>query len=208
MRPLLMAIALFTCAITAEATKLSALEITVPAGPGGGYDQLARATQETLKSEGLARSIQVDNRPGAGGTIGLAAFVSRNKRGTDLIATGIGMVGSILTTQSPVTMDQTKPLALMTGEYLAIVVAKDSPIKNMADFVDLYKENPGTLSLGGFAIGGSDHLLYGSVIQSFGGDVSKMNYVAIGAGGEMLAQVIGGHIATGAGGFNEFASQI
>ncbi|TCR68617.1 tripartite tricarboxylate transporter substrate binding protein [Bosea sp. BK604] len=208
MKRFLAALTLVCAAAAAQAAELTSLEIIAPAGPGGGYDQLARAAQSTLMEERLATSIVVSNRPGAGGTLGLAEFVNKNKAGVNLIATGIGMVGSIVTSKSPVRMDQTRPLALMTGEYLTIVVAKNSPIKNMADFAEAYKKNPATLSLGGFAAGGSDHLLYGSVVQSFNGDISKMNYVVMGAGGEMLAQVMGGNISTGAGGYNEFAGQI
>ncbi|KKC31574.1 C4-dicarboxylate ABC transporter substrate-binding protein [Devosia psychrophila] len=194
--------------MTANAAEIDGVEITVPAGPGGGYDQLARAVQTGLQDLGLASSLQVVNIPGAGGTIALANFINSNSSGMNLLTTGIGMVGSIITTHAPVTMEQTRPLARMTGEYLTIVVAQDSPLKDMADFAAAYKEDPSKLTLGGFAVGGSDHLLYGSVIQSFGGDVSKMNYIAIGAGGEMLSQVMGGHIATGAGGYNEFSQQI
>lgn len=208
MKRLLIALSIACSAFTAHAAELTSFEIIAPAGPGGGYDQLARSVQSTLMEEGIVTSIQVNNRPGAGGTLGLAEFVTKNKSGVNLIATGIGMVGSIVTSKSPVRMEQTKPLALMTGEYLTIVVGKNSPIKNMSDFAEAYKKNPATLSLGGFAAGGSDHLLYGAVIQSFNGDVSKMNYVVMGAGGELLAPVMGGHISTAAGGYNEFASQI
>ncbi|WP_052952967.1 Bug family tripartite tricarboxylate transporter substrate binding protein [Devosia psychrophila] len=208
MRKLLIGMAMTALTMTANAAEIDGVEITVPAGPGGGYDQLARAVQTGLQDLGLASSLQVVNIPGAGGTIALANFINSNSSGMNLLTTGIGMVGSIITTHAPVTMEQTRPLARMTGEYLTIVVAQDSPLKDMADFAAAYKEDPSKLTLGGFAVGGSDHLLYGSVIQSFGGDVSKMNYIAIGAGGEMLSQVMGGHIATGAGGYNEFSQQI
>lgn len=192
----------------AHAAELKNVEIIAPAGPGGGYDQLGRSTQQLLLDLKLADEVQVVNRPGAGGTIGLAEFVSKKYGSTGLIVTGIGMVGSVLTNQSPVTMDQTKPVARMTGEYLTLVVAADSPFKTMADLVKAFKADPGAVSLGGFAAGGVDHLLYGMMVKAIGGDVSKMNYVAIGAGGEMLSQVMGGHISVGAGGYAEFAGQI
>lgn len=192
----------------AHAEGLKNIEIIAPAGPGGGYDQLARSTQQLLQDLKLAGDIQVVNRPGAGGTIGLAEFVSKQYPDTGLIVTGIGMVGSILTNKSPVTMEQTKPVARMTGEYLTLVVPADSPFKNMDDLVKAFKADPGSVSLGGFAAGGVDHLLYGMIVKAIGGDLSKMNYVAIGAGGEMLGQVMGGHISVGAGGYAEFSGQI
>ena len=59
--------------------EIEGLEIIAPAGPGGGYDQLARATQEVLEKDGLASGVQVQNIPGAGGTIGLAQFVTKRR---------------------------------------------------------------------------------------------------------------------------------
>jgi len=51
-------------------------------------------------------------------------------------------------------------------------------------------------------------MLYGLIVKAIGGDVSKMNYIASGAGGEMLASVLGGHITVVTGGYNEFTPQI
>ena len=56
--------------------QVKSLEILVPAAPGGGWDQTARAMQTALQEEKLATRIQVVNIAGAGGTIGLAQFVT------------------------------------------------------------------------------------------------------------------------------------
>ena len=47
--------------------------------PGGGWDQTARSMQSALQDEGISGNVQVTNVPGAGGTIGLAQFVSQAK---------------------------------------------------------------------------------------------------------------------------------
>ena len=64
------------------------------------------------------------------------------------------------------------------------------------------------MSWGGFALGSPDHILSALIVQAAGGDVAKMNYIVAGAGGEMLAQVMGGHITVATGGLNEMAQQI
>ena len=46
------------------------------------------------------------------------------------------------------------------------------------------------------------------IVKAAGGDVAKMNYIVAGAGGEMLAQVMGGHLTVATGGLNEMAQQI
>jgi putative tricarboxylic transport membrane protein len=194
-------------AVPAQA-QLKNVEIIAPANPGGGYDQLARTTQDLLQNQQLASGVQVINIPGAGGTIGLAQFVTSRKPQSSLMVAGLGMVGAVLTNKSPVSLDQTTPVARLTGEYQPLVVAADSPIKTLDDLVKKFKADPGSVSWGGFALGSPDHILTGLFVKAIGGDVGKMNYIVAGAGGEMMAQVLGGHITVATGGYNEFAQQI
>ena len=65
-----------TTSAASEAKPLDRLEITAPAAPGGGWDSTSRAAQEVLQAEGLAKTVQVVNVPGAGGTIGLAKLAN------------------------------------------------------------------------------------------------------------------------------------
>ena len=196
-------------ALTGDAVaQVKGIDITAPAGPGGGYDQLARATQQVLQKEGLASGVQVSNVPGAGGTIGLAQFVTGKKRGNNLMVAGLGLVGAVLTNKASITLDQVTPLARLQGEYQPLVVAADSPIKTLNDLIAKYKADPASVSWGGFALGSPDHILSGLIVKAIGGDATKMNYIVAGAGGEMLAQVMGGHITVATGGLNEFAQQL
>jgi putative tricarboxylic transport membrane protein len=83
-----------------------------PAGPGGGWDSAARSLQQVMTTTGVARSVQVTNVTGAGGTVGLAQFVNSAKGdGNQLMVNGITMVGAILTSQSPVNLDMVTPIA-------------------------------------------------------------------------------------------------
>ena len=188
--------------------EIAGLEIIAPAGPGGGYDQLARATQQMLEEGKLASGVQVQNVPGAGGTIGLAQFSTKGSRNPSLLVIGLGMVGAIAVNKSPVTLDQVAPMARLTGEYQPLVVAADSPIKTLDDLLAKFKADPGSVSWGGFALGSPDHILCALIVKAAGGDVAKMNYIVAGAGGEMLAQVMGGHLTVVTGGLNEMAQQI
>ena len=188
--------------------EVKGLEIIAPAGPGGGYDQLARSTQEVLQAEQLVAGVQVQNIPGAGGTIGLAQFVTKGSRNPSLVVAGLGMIGAIAINKSPVTLDQVQPLARLTGEFQPLVVAVDSPIKSVNDLLAQFKADPGSVSWGGFALGSPDHILCALIVRAAGGDVANMNYIVAGAGGEMLAQVMGGHLTVATGGLNEMAQQI
>ncbi|MBP2297770.1 Bug family tripartite tricarboxylate transporter substrate binding protein [Azospirillum picis] len=201
------AIAAGTLAATPSLAELKGLEIIAPASPGGGWDQHARTLQQVLQDQKLASGIQVANIPGAGGTIGLAQFVTAKKRSPAILVGGQIMLGAIVMNKSAVTLDQVKPLARLTGEYTAIVVPADSPIKSFGELLAKFKADPGSVSWGGGSAGGSDQILAGLIAKAAGVDPAKVNYVATAGGGELLASALGGHVTLGMGGYNEFAPQ-
>lgn len=181
------------------------LKIIAPASPGGGWDQTARVMQQALQSEKIANSVQIENVPGAGGTIGLAQFANRTKGDPhQLIVGGYVMVGAIIMNDAPVTLDAVTPLARLTGEYEAIVVAKTSPIKSMAEVIAMLKQNPGSVSWGGGSAGGTDHITAGLIAKAVGVDPTKANYIPFSGGGESLAAVLGGQTTVGVSSYGEF----
>jgi putative tricarboxylic transport membrane protein len=197
-----------TGASSTKATPISRLEITAPAAPGGGWDSTSRAAQEVLQAEGLAKTVQVVNVPGAGGTIGLAKLAnSKGKAGT-LMTMGLVMVGAIETNKSAATLDDVTPIARLTAEQEAIVVPASSPYKTLQDFITAWKANPGKLAIAGGSAGGTDQILAGLVAQTAGIDPKKVNYIAYSGGGEALAAILGGKVAAGISGVSEFTDQV
>lgn len=183
--------------------------IIAPANPGGGWDQTARSLQTVLQEEGISSSVQVQNVPGAGGTIGLAQFASQAKGNPNqLIVGGYVMVGSILTNKSPVTLTDVTPIARLTGEYEAIVVPASSPLQSMGDLVEALKKDPGAVSWAGGSAGGTDHIAVGLIAKAAGVDPTKINYIAYSGGGEALAAILGSQVTAGISGYGEFESQV
>ena len=66
-------------ALCGSAAAIDQLKVMVPAGPGGGFDQTGRSLGAAMQAAGSVKSIQYDNKGGAGGAIGLAQFVSTSK---------------------------------------------------------------------------------------------------------------------------------
>ena len=183
--------------------------IMAPAAPGGGWDQTARSLQTAMQQEKISGNVQVMNVPGAGGTIGIAQFVSQQKgKPNALMVGGYVMVGAILTNKSPVTLKDVTPIARLTGEYEAIVVPASSDIKTIGDLVAKLKANPGAVSWGGGSAGGTDHILVGLLAKSAGVDPTKINYIAFSGGGEALAAILGSQVTAGVSSYGEFESQI
>ena len=184
------------------------LKILVPANPGGGWDQTGRALQAAMQSANLAKAT-IDNKGGAGGTIGIAQFVnSQTGDPNALMVGGMVMVGAIITNKSPVTLAQVTPIARLTGEYEVIVVPASSKIQTLKELMAQLKANPGSVSWGGGSAGGTDHILAAMVAQAVGADPAKLNYIAYAGGGEALAAILGGHVVAGVSGYGEFAGQI
>ncbi len=199
----------FTVAAAPAYAKLDSLKIIAPAGPGGGWDQTARALQESFEASGTAGKVQVNNVPGAGGTIGLAQFVTQDKgNGKALLVGGSVMVGAIQTNKAPVTLQQVTPVARLTGEYIVIVVPAQSELKTMADLVAKFKANPQGVSWGGGSAGGIDHILVGLIAKGAGIAPTGINYVPFSGGGEALAALLGAHVTAGVSGIGEFLPQI
>lgn len=185
------------------------LKILVPANPGGGWDQAGRALQQAMQASGTVKTVTVENKGGAGGTIGLAQFVNNAKGDANaLIVGGAVMVGAIITNNAPVTLSQVTPIARLMGEYNVIVVPADSKLKTMKDLVAQLKKDPGSVSWSGGSKGGIDHILVGLIAQDAGVDPTKVNYIAHSGGGEAVAAIVGGHVTAGVSGWGEFEAQI
>jgi putative tricarboxylic transport membrane protein len=203
-----LAAAAFGLATTAMA-QVAELKIMAPAAPGGGWDQTARSMQQALTQSGVVKNVQVTNVPGAGGTIGLAQFVNGAKGdGGQLMVNGYVMVGAILTNKSPVSLEQTTPIARLTAEYEAIVVPADSPIKTAKDLAAAVKADPGKVTWAGGSAGGVDHIAAALFAKAAGADPTRINYVPFSGGGEALAAILGGKVTAGISGYGEFESQI
>ncbi len=183
--------------------------IMAPASPGGGWDQTARTMQEVMQAEGISGAVQVQNVPGAGGTVGLAQFAaSASGDASQLIVGGYVMVGAILTNASPVSLKDVTPIARLTGEAVAIAVPAASEIQTIGDLVEKLKADPGAVSWGGGSAGGVDHITVGLLAKAAGVDPTKINYVAFSGGGEALAAILGGQVTAGVSGVGEFLPQV
>ena len=194
---------------TAPAFAIDDLRIIAPAKPGGGWDQTARALEEVIRAGGGAKNVTVENVAGAGGTVGLAQLVDKEKGNANvLMVNGLVMVGAVLTNNSPATLDQVTPIARLTGEYEVIVVPAASELKTLADLVGKLKADAGAVPFGGGSAGGTDHILAGLIAKAAGADLAKLNYVPFSGGGEALAAVLGGHVAAGISGYSEWEGQI
>lgn len=193
----------------AQASDAPQLQIFVPAAPGGGWDQTARTMEQVLRAENLISGAQITNVGGAGGTVGLPQFINQWKgRESAIMVGGMVMTGAIIANKSPATLDQTTPIARLTGEFLALVVPANSPFNSLQDFVEALKADPTKVPVAGGSAGGSDHILFGLIAKASGVKPTDLSYVPFAGGGEALAALLGNQVAAGISGYGEFAEQV
>ena len=195
-------------ATSASAQALQALQIFVPAAPGGGWDQTARTIELAMRTDGVAKDFKLEHAPGAGGAVGLPKFISTKKGQADAVMIGgMVMVGALITNKSPVSVKDVTPLARLTGEAEALVVPAESPIKTMKDWIEAFKKDPGKMSIAGGSAGGTDHICAGMLAKALGVEAKSLSYVAFAGGGPQTAALLGNQVACGIAGFGEFAEQ-
>ncbi|WP_394438420.1 Bug family tripartite tricarboxylate transporter substrate binding protein [Streptomyces sp. SGAir0957] len=190
-------------------TQIPGLRLMVPNTPGGGYDITARTAAKNAEDAGLTHNIEVFNLPGAGGTVGLTRLVGEHGNGKLAMSMGLGVVGAARSNHSPKTLADTTPIARLTEEADVVVVAKNSPYKDIEQLVEAWKKNPGKLPVGGGSSpGGPDHLAPMLMARAAGIAPKKVNYIPFDGGGELLASILGSKVAFGVSGVGEYLDQI
>ena len=151
------------------------IRIVVPYAPGGSADTLGRAIGRHL-SEAFKQTVVIENRAGAGGTIGSQLVAKAAPDGYTLVISGIGS-HVIAPVDAPNVFDPLKDfshIALLGGPPLAMVLNAEQPIKDVKGFIAHVAANPQGLSWGSPGQGTHGHLT-GELFRS----ATKLNMVHI-----------------------------
>lgn len=194
--------------MAAETFPQRPLSLLVPANPGGGWDQLARLMQHVIVADHLSpKPIDVFNKGGAGGAIGLAELMTRRHDDPyTLMVAGSVMIGSTISQGSPFRVSQAKPLARLILEDLVVAVPTASPFRSIEDLIAAYRSKPDQISWSGGSAGGVDHILVGLITEAAGLSPDKVRYVAYSGGGEASAAIMGGQVTAAVSGLGEWRS--
>ncbi|WP_395057351.1 Bug family tripartite tricarboxylate transporter substrate binding protein [Polaromonas sp.] len=152
--------AFMSSGVAAQSYPVKPVRLVVPFPAGGATDILARTISQRA-SEKLGQQIVIDNRPGAGGTIGSDHVAKSAPDGyTLLIATGsTHSIGPIINTKIPYNVDRDfVPVVYVAQTSSVLVVPASLPVKNLAEFIALAKSKPGQLNFGSSGNGTNSHL--------------------------------------------------
>ena len=177
------------------------VKLIVPWPPGGSTDVTMRVLAQTT-SKYLGQPIIVENRPGAGGSLGVVALQSAPPDGYTITQVPLGVFR--LPHTSTVNYDPLKDIAFVigiSGYTFGTVVPADSPFKSMQDFAAYAKANPGKLDYGSTGISTAPHLMMEEWALQQGVELHHIPYK--GSADQMLAllsgQLMAGADATGFG---------
>ena len=168
------------------------IRIVVPYTPGGGADTTARLIAPKLQ-DALGQTVVIDNKPGAGGTIGDDAVAKALPDGhTLLIGAFAHAVNPSLMPKMPFrTPDDFAPVSLLVTVPELLVVTPTFPAKTVAELVAMAKAEPGKLSYASSGNGSAQHLAAELFKLRTGTDIQHVPY----KGGSLaVADVAAGHV--------------
>lgn len=169
------------------------IKLIVPWTAAGTVDTTARILGERLSAR-LGQPVLVENRPGATGQIGSVAVSRAPADGYTLLlmAATVHTVSPNLQKNFPFDpVDDFTPVSQIVSFPYAMVVASDSPFKNVADLVTAAKKAPGTISYGSFGLGSAPYLI--SEIFAMTTD-TKLLHVPYKGAAQAITDLSGGQI--------------
>ncbi len=197
---------IFSGAVQAgEHKKMDSVHFLIPGGAGGGWDGTARGTGEALMNAGLVGTATYENMSGGGGGVAIGSLIENasSSHGT-LMVNSTPIVIRALTGEISQSFRDLTLVAGTVGDYAALVVTADSPLKTMEDALTSYRTAPQDFAIGGGSVpGGMDHLVAAIVMQGAGEDPTAFNYIGYDAGGEAMAGLLSGEIDALSTGFSE-----
>ena len=191
----LMAVALLAFAASAAAQEYPTrpIKLIVPFPPGGGTDILSRVVAQKV-ADNNKWTIVADNRPGAGGNIGVDAAAKAAPDGYTLVMGQTSNLAINPSLQKKMPYDSQKdlaPVALVGQGPVAIVVRAESPYKTFADLIAAAKAKPGTITMASPGNGTVAHLA-GVQLMNVAG--VKFEHIPYKGAGAAIPDLLGGNV--------------
>jgi tripartite-type tricarboxylate transporter receptor subunit TctC len=189
----LIACAFLTGTALAQKYPSRAIRVIVPQQPGDPCDTFGRLLGG-YAAEKLGQQIVVDNRPGAGGRIGLGLAAKATPDGYTIACGQGGNMSVIPHTMKDVPYHALKdfqPVALVATNYLVLVAAPNTPFKTTAEFVKYLKANPGKVSFATNGEGAFLHMATELFRSSVGFEYVHVPFKGI---GDMATELMAGRV--------------
>ncbi len=181
---------ILAAATPVRAQSAKSVRVVVPFAAGGVQDILARSISAELRAA-LGQTVVVENRPGAGGTVGTGAVAKSEADGTVMVmaAASHNIAASLYTKLAYDPLRDFTPLAHIGTASYVLMIHPDVPARNVAEYVAYAKANPGKLNYATAGNGSATHLSMAYFNGLAGIDVV---HIPLKATGEAINEVISG----------------
>ena len=168
------------------------VEFVVPAGTGGGADQMARLIQGIITKNNLMKtSMVVVNKSGGAGAEGFLEIKNAKADPHKIIITLSNMFTTPLATGVPFSWKDMTPVTMMALDEFVLWVNAESPYKTTQEYLAAVKASGGKLKMGGTGSKQEDQIITALIEKSQG---TKFIYVPYKGGGEVAVQLVGKHV--------------
>jgi tripartite-type tricarboxylate transporter receptor subunit TctC len=169
------------------------IEFVVPAGTGGGADQMARFIQGVAAKHSLTKQpIVVVNKSGGAGAEGFLAMKSANGDPHKIVITLSNLFTTPLATGVPFNWRDLTPVSMLALDQFVLWVNEESPHKTAKAYFEALKSSPpATFKMGGTGSKQEDQIIAVMMEKAAG---KKMTYIPFKGGGDVAVQLVGKHI--------------
>jgi tripartite-type tricarboxylate transporter receptor subunit TctC len=190
---LILASSLAFCApgALAQAFPSNPVRIVVPFGPGSGADIIGRILADKL-SEQMSARVFVENRDGAGGSIGSTQVAGASPDGHTLLLIPSSFTVSLLPTPPYDPVKDFAAISKLAALPLVVVAGADAPYKTMSELVNYARANPGKLSYATSGKGASSHLEFELIKHRYKLNIPDVPYKSF---GQAITDTISGQVS-------------
>ena len=169
------------------------VEFVIPAGQGGGADQMARMIQGIITKNNLMKqSIIPVNKSAGAGAEGFLAVKEAKGDPHKIIITLSNLFTTPLATGVPFNWKEMTPVAMLALDQFILWTNTDKPYKNAKEFIQAAKTaGPGKFKMGGTGSKQEDQILTVGLEKATG---TKFTYLPFKGGGDVAVQLVGNHI--------------
>jgi len=169
------------------------VEFIVPAGTGGGADQMARLLQGIITKNNLMKQpLIVVNKSGGAGAEGFLAVKDAKGDPNKIIITLSNLFTTPLATGVPFNWKDLTPVAMLALDQFVLWVNAETPYKTAKEYLDAVKAaGPSKMKMGGTGSKQEDQIITVAMEKAVG---KKMTYIPYKGGGEVAVQLVGNHV--------------
>ncbi|OGA65153.1 MAG: tricarboxylate transporter [Betaproteobacteria bacterium RIFCSPLOWO2_12_FULL_65_14] len=169
------------------------VEFIIPAGTGGGADQMARAIQAIVAKHNLAKvAILPINKSGGAGAEGFLDVKNSAGEPHKIIITLSNLFTTPLATNTPFNWRDLTPVQMLALDNFVLWVQADKPYKTAKDYVEAAKKaGPGKFKMAGTGAKQEDQIITVAIEEKTG---AKFTYIPFKGGGAVATQLVGGHV--------------